>query len=281
MKARLEFMETVLMILATTFLIESIIFCFMFVSREKQERRAEEYKIKYEDIHDQYNVILLEKARLEEKNWKLETEVEELNKAVLAALTAPTVAEPQQEEPEPSENAAKERLPEVVATNRYDCEGYKFPAGTQQAMLQEVCVTDWEPQTAGLRFYADGESFYFCVAMGGAYGIDIGDAWRVTLANGAEFNVVLADYQHDISDPDPDDFGERYEYDSAGNVVGLLRNYDGEICVHVLEFIADIGRLPQEAKDAGGMHGVDYFGGIHGNGGNIVKLKYLGRKWEP
>jgi hypothetical protein len=117
--------------------------------------------------------------------------------------------------------------------------------------------------------------------MGGAYGIDIGDAWRVTLANGAEFNVIRADYQHDISDPDPDDFGERYEYDSAGNIVGPLRNYDGEECVHVLEFIADLDKLPQEAKDAGGMHGVDYFGGIHGNGGNIVKLKYLGRKWEP
>lgn len=274
-------METVLMILAAAFLVESIILGCMFASREKQETRAEKYKMQYEDIHDQYNVILLEKARNEQKVWKLETEIEELNKALLAALTAPTVAEPPQEEPELNENAAKERLPEGVATNRYDCEGFKFPAGTQQAMLQEVCVTDWEPQTAGLRFYADGKSFYFCVAMGGAYGIDIGDAWRVTLANGAEFNVIRADYQHDISDPDPDDFGERYEYDSAGNVVGLLRNYDGEICVHVLEFIADIGRLPPEAKEAGGMHGVDYFGGIHGDGGNIVKLKYLGRKWEP
>lgn len=173
---------------------------------------------------------------------------------------------------------SKERLPEGVATNRYDCEGYIFPAGTHQAMLQAKCITS---PTTGARVFRDDKMWYYCVAMGGAYGIDIGDAWSVTLRNGSVFNVTLADYQHDITEPDPNDFGERYEYDKDGNIVGPLRNYDGEECVHVLEFIADLETLPQAAKEAGGMHGLEFFGGKFGDGGNIVKMEYLGRKWVP
>lgn len=179
---------------------------------------------------------------------------------------------------EMNENAAKERLPEGVATNRYDCEGYSFPVGTQQWLLQGQCETDWE---TGIRIFTRGTTRYRCVAMGTAYGIDIGDAWEVTLNNGYSFPIVLADYQHDITVIDPDDFGERFAYDDNGDIIDVLRNYDGEECVHVLEFIADLDAIPQAAKEAGGMHGLTIFGGIHGNGGNIAKLKYLGRKWEP
>ena len=172
---------------------------------------------------------------------------------------------------------SKERLPEGVATNRYDCEGYTFPAGTHQWFLQGRCETDRE---TGIRIFTRDNVRYRCVAMGTAYGIDIGDAWEVTLNNGYSFPIVLADYQHDISFIDPNDFGERFAYDDNGNIVDVLRNYDGEECVHVLEFIADLGAIPQAAKDAGGMHGLTIFGGKYGDGGNIAKIKYLGRVWE-
>lgn len=278
MKARIEFMEAIIIILAAAFLIESIVLGCMFASREKAAEKAEEYKFRFESLHDQHNALLLEKARLEEKNWKLETEIEELNKALLAALTAQPAAETQQEEPEPSENAAKERLPEGVATNRYDCEGFKFPEGTAQYKLQQLCINDWE---TGIRIFTRDNIRYRCVAMGTAYGIDIGDAWEVTLNNGYSFPIVLADYQHDITVIDPDDFGERFAYDDNGDIIDVLRNYDGEECVHVLEFIADLDAIPQAAKEAGGMHGLTIFGGKFGDGGNIAKLKYLGRVWEP
>lgn len=176
------------------------------------------------------------------------------------------------------ENAHLERLPEGVATNRYDCEGFSFPEGTAQYKLQQLCTNDWE---TGIRIFTRDNIRYRCVAMGTAYGIDIGDAWEVTLRNGYTFPVVLADYQHDISFIDPNDFGERFVYDDNWDIIDNLRNYDGDPVVHVLEFIADLDAMPQAAKDAGGMHGLTIFGGKYGPGGNIVNLKYLGRVWEP
>lgn len=227
------------------------------------------------DLKREKAVLYVENNHLRAKAQEL-TELNELRAKVQElielnkALSAP--AEPVAV---PAVNP-KERLPEGVATNRYDCEGHEFPAGTEQAKLQKMCYTS----QIGMRIF-DGDDLYFCVALGNAYGTDIGDAWRVTLRNGSVFKIIRADYQHDISDPDPDDFGERYEYDKSGNVVGLLRNYDGKECVHVLEFIVDLEMLPQEAKEAGGMHGLEFFGGKFGDGGNIVKFEYLGRKWKP
>lgn len=178
------------------------------------------------------------------------------------------------------ENADLERLPEGIATNRYDCEPYDtFGKNTQQAMLQEECFTD--PET-GIRYYRDTDgSTYYCAALGGAYGVDMGMAWKVTLECGTEFGVIRADYQHSIEDIDPNDFGETFLRDESGNIIDILRNADGQPVVHVLEFVTDMNVVPKAAIEAGGMHGLEKFGGRHGTGGNIVKIEYLGRKWEP
>ena len=242
-----------------------------------------------EKLNDKINVLQTlnrdlkrEKAVLYVENNHLHAKAQELTELNELRAKVQELIELNKALSAPAEPAAvptvhpKERLPEGVATNRYDCEGYEFPAGTDQAKLQEMCYTS----QIGMRIF-DGDDLYFCAALGNAYGTDIGDAWRITLRNGSVFKVIRADYQHDISDPDPDDFGERYEYDKVGNIVGPLSNYDGKECVHVLEFIADLEMLPQEAKEAGGMHGLDFFGGKFGDGGNIVKIEYLGRKWEP
>ena len=274
-------MDIITIILAVALFVEAVAIA-AFAAKSNRLTGIIDRKQKFiEAYREEFNRICDEKIKMKKTVNDLKEENRHLSDLLSQALTENEqliiAAETQQEEPKPSENAAKEGLPEGVATNRYDCEGYKFPTGTHQAMLQEKCFTS--PST-GMRFYSS-DNVYYCVAMGGAYGIDIGDTWLVTLRNGNDFYIILADYQHDITKPDPDDFGERYEYDSAGNIVGPLRNYDGEECVHVLEFIADIDKLPQAAKDAGGMHGLEFFGGIHGDGGNIEKIKYLGRKWEP
>lgn len=276
-------------ILVAALIIETCLLIYTAFSADKASKNAENYKFRFESLHNQHNSLLLEKSNLKMQNLTLANENKELREALtLASQRLAFVDNEQQErfgslrkssaeEAERCEKAAKERLPEGAATNRYDCEGYNFPEGTSQWKLQQECDTS----AFGLRVYRKGGICYICVAMGNAYGVDIGDTWFVELKCGLEIYVIRADYQHDITKPDPDDFGERYEYDKDGNIVGPLRNYDGEECVHVLEFIADLDKLPQEAKDAGGMHGVDFFGGKYGAGGNIVKMKYLGRKWEP
>lgn len=176
----------------------------------------------------------------------------------------------------PEAECSKERLPEGVDTNRYDCEHYSFGYGTDQYWLQLACYTDEK----GLRYFSHNGKKYYCVAMGGAYGIDIGDTWDVTLECGTTFGVILSDYQHSIEEVDPNDFGERYVYDSYGNVVDLLRNYDGEPVVHVLEFIVDIDSIPKSVLRAGTVSKLDEFGGLYGDGGNIIDISYQGRAWS-
>lgn len=171
---------------------------------------------------------------------------------------------------------SKERLPEGVDTNRYDCEHYTFGSGSYQYYLQLECFTD----ERGLRYFYYNGKKYYCVAMGGAYGIDIGDIWNVTLECGTEFGIILSDYQHSITDVDPYDFGECYERDIYGNVVGILRNYDEEPVVHVLEFIVDMDQIPRSVAMAGTVSALPEFGGLYGNGGNIVDISYQGRAWS-
>ena len=171
----------------------------------------------------------------------------------------------------------KERIPENIDTNRYDCEPDIFGHGSDQRKLQNECYTDYY---TGIKVYeADGER-YFCAAMASAYGIEVGEAWQVTLDCGSIFNVILSDFQQPIIDPDPNYFGEIWLRDSSGNIIDVLRNYDEEPVCHVLEFVVDLDALHPDAKQAGTMSALDYFGGLYGNGGNIVNMKYLGKVWN-
>lgn len=177
---------------------------------------------------------------------------------------------------EAEQEYSKERLPVGVDTNRYDCEPYTFGAGSDQYWLQTNCFTD----ERGLRYFYHNGKKYYCVAMGGAYGIDIGDTWDVTLECGTEFGIILSDYQHSVDDVDPNDFGECYERDIYGNIIDVLRNYDGEPVVHVLEFVVDLDILPKYVFEAGTVSAFEEFGGLYGNGGNIVDISYNRRLWS-
>ena len=156
-----------------------------------------------------------------------------------------------------NDKSYKERLPEGP-TNMFCYMDYRKLQNqtTNQYWLQQECSTN----TLGIRTYKG----YFCVAMGSAYGQDIGDTWRVTLKNGRFFNVILADCKGD----------------DAGNMFGHeCKNYDGEDCINLIEFVVDEEKMDEGVKKAGTFGALDIFGGLHGSGGNIESIEYTGRIW--
>lgn len=160
---------------------------------------------------------------------------------------------------------SKERLPKGH-TNMFM--GMPFrkitDKSSDQYALQQECSTH---VFSGIRIF-EKEGCYFCVALGTAYGTDIGDTWKVTLRNGSEFKIILAEYKHDITDPDPMDFGDP------------CHNYDEQDCTNVLEFIYAENIIPDCVLQAGTFTELDFFGGKYGNGGDIVKMEYTGRVWK-
>ena len=173
-----------------------------------------------------------------------------------------------QTESEQSETVSGDNslLPSGIATNIFRFEGYYFHPQSDQARLQAECSTD--PDT-GIRIYTDKNGIdYYCAALGMAYGTEIGLAYSVKLNNGTEFNIVLADFKHDISQPKSDDYGDSD------------RNYDGQDCINVIEFVCNMRVVPGIVKVAGTMSALARFGGLYGNGGNIAEIEYIGRKWK-
>lgn len=230
-----------------------------FSREEFFEKRFQELSDKMKDLESKVNYIST-KEIVEETIQEEIIETEIIADTIIAEI-----------------EYSKERLPEGIDTNRYDCEHYIFGVGSDQRKLQTYCQTEAE---TGLRYYIHNNEKYYCVAMGGAYGIDIGDIWDVTLECGTTFGVILSDYQHPITNIDPFDFGELYERDIYGNIVGILQNYDEEPVCHVLEFIVDMNTLHKSIKTAGTVSALEKFGGLYGNGGNIVNIKYKGRAWN-
>ena len=162
-------------------------------------------------------------------------------------------------------NWSFDRLPEGL-TNTYRCEDWRlFASGTEQELLQRDCLTDIE---TGIRFLERSGKQYLCAAMGSAYGITIGSGFEVELENGEVINVVLADFKHPINAARADDFGD------------ADINYNGEATTCVLEFVYDKKIAPDIVIQRGGMF-IDRFGGLTGEGGNLVRITYEGRVWEP
>ena len=102
--------------------------------------------------------------------------------------------------------------------------------------------------------------------MGSAYGREIGTAFRVTLKCGTELYVMLGEFKDDGTDPNF--FGHP------------TKHADGYDVTCVLEFIYDAEHINSKALQAGNFCNIEYFGGLHGYGGDIVKIEYLGRMWE-
>jgi len=163
--------------------------------------------------------------------------------------------------------AESKLLPDGIATNMFTCEPNKFHPNSEQAMLQEECFTD---VNTGIRYCLIDGKRYFCAAMATAYGIEIGHTYNITLQNGYNFDVIMGDFKHPIDKVRPDDFGD----------ICPAGNYDGEDAICILEFIVDMAYVPKAVKEAGTMSALETFGGLYGNGGNIIEIVDTGRKWK-
>ena len=181
-------------------------------------------------------------------------EVETLNDIIVRMRTAPEATK-----------LLKERIPYGM-TNTICFMDYRKITDTAswQYKLQQECETT---VLSGIRIYTDASgNEYLCTALGSAYGRDIGDTWHVTLDCGTEFDIIYAEYKDDGT---TDFFGHPDD------------NYDGQDCINILEFVVDVNQMPAEALDKGTFTALSYFGGLSGNGGNVAKMEYTGRVWEP
>lgn len=208
--------------------------------------------IKYDELYDD-NVALTAAIK----------ELRQINKELMNEEAAQDIS------PAPAETVkATGLLPENVHTNMFRCEPYKFAKGSQQAKLQEVCRTD--PET-GIRFYYEHQRSkqWFCAALAGAYGTEIGHAYTFTLANGEVIPVIMSDFKHPIDNVQSDDYGDKDV------------NYLGDDCLNVIEFVVDMVAIPQPVKQAGTMSALNRFGGLYRYDGDIVEVKDEGRVWRP
>lgn len=239
----------------------------------------EKYKQQINDLTEQ---IQIQYADLEEKN----NEVLQLRDRIgFLALAGAMYEEEYNEEPEnvPVEEfvikdwrsyinlftiGQKVPLPKDIDTNTFRCMDYHTITDTTswQYKIQTVSQTDFY---SGLRYYTHNGEKYYTVALATAYGIDIGNAYRVTLENGTVFNIIHAEYKHDIRYPRPDDFGDPD------------KNYDKEDTISVIEFIYDEVNAPAQLIADGEANrwlgeGCD----IYGDGCNIKSMTYLGKIWS-
>jgi hypothetical protein len=245
---------------------------------------------KYEDIswrlqlsNDDRKDVLDEYIKLLEDNEKLLAANKELiaiNKELMNAEKVRIDEAEREETPAPE----KQMLPEGH-TNTFRCEPiqmfdkyddndepiYKstFHPKSDQYKLQEGCTTDI---TTGIRLFSvftgtNRYEKYYCAAMATAYGTEIGRAYKIKLKCGTEFNVILADFKHPIDNIHDDDYGDNDT------------NYDGEQCTNVIEFVVDMDSVPDKVKQAGTMSALAQFGGLYGDGGDIISIEYIGKVW--
>lgn len=222
---------------------------------EEEQEKCNRYRETLDGFIERHNAL---KEKLSEKD-------KEIARLTYQLKTAENVINAIDNELSDNTTYSKERLPKGH-TNMFM--GMPFrkitDKSSDQYALQQECSTH---VFSGIRIF-EKEGCYFCVALGTAYGTDIGDTWKVTLRNGSEFKIILAEYKHDITDPDPMDFGDP------------CHNYDEQDCTNVLEFIYAENIIPDCVLQAGTFTELDFFGGKYGDGGDIVKMEYTGRKWS-
>lgn len=189
--------------------------------------------------------------------------------------------EAQQEQEEKAEEQEPPPLFDGKHTNVFRCEGYRKITDTtsDHYAFQQECYTDEN----GIRAYnTDWEKFY-CVALAGHFGWNIGDAWIVELANGNIFNVILSDYKRPIPKSEEEwkasetDYGkEDFSYLSPKNESGEY--IKDSLCV--LEFLVEKEKVPEKTWQAGTLTQLPEFGGLNSYDGDIVRMVYIGREWE-
>ena len=234
-------------------------------------------------LEEDNKVLISDKRELVREIEKLNVDKDRLADEV-KALRETGAAKSQQEEPElqaseSNESALSSQSDDVLQTDATKLKE-RLPEGRTNVIsgMPYTTITDkkseqWALQLQaftgkyGIRCYFDGDRIYFLAAMGSAYGRTIGDTFRVTLRCGTELYVMLAEYKDDGTDPNF--FGHP------------TKHADGYDVTCVLEFIYDAEHINSKALQAGNFCNIECFGGLHGDGGDIVKIEYLGRRWEP
>lgn len=230
------------------------------------------------------NKLLLEdKRELVREFEKLSVDKDRLADEV-KVLRETGAAKSQQEEPELQASESNEIAPSSQPENVLQTDATKLkerlPEGHTNVIsgMPYTTITNkqseqWALQLQaftgeyGIRCYSDGDRTYFLAAMGSAYGREIGTAFRVTLKCGTEMYVMLGEFKDDGTDP---------------NFFGHPTTHaDGYDVTCVLEFIYDAEHIDSKALQAGNFCNIECFGGLHGYGGDIVKIEYLGRRREP
>lgn len=232
---------------------------------------------------EKYDVLTTENEQLREEVAQLTSNNSYLRAKVEALGGAPTVKRIENKKPEEKIIEMKEEpvaVDEDILQANAIFPQEPLPEGHTNVIsgMPYTTITDkkseqWALQLQaftgkyGIRCYFDGDHIYFLAAMGSAYGRTIGDTFRVTLRCGTELYVMLAEYKDDGTDPNF--FGHP------------TKHADGYDVTCVLEFIYDAEHINSKALQAGNFCNIECFGGLHGDGGDIVKIEYLGRRWEP
>lgn len=153
------------------------------------------------------------------------------------------VNQPQNEEVIVSENCQLLSLPPQTKGGVKTYMDYRKITNTTSAQykLQQTAYTDEH----GYRRLGEN----YIIALGSAYGTNIGDKYYITLANGLTFPAVLGDCKADIHT----DVTNRY-VESNGNIV---------------EYIVDTKKINQLAKTMGDVS----YGGFHGEIVQILKVE--------
>lgn len=247
---------------------------------EAMDKIVENYKAELKRASDKNLVLNAENIALQRRQ-----------NAVSEAWSAITAAISQQKETKRPETAAPEAKPEPensgevmpipdAPTNVLSCEPYMtketdesgniryknaFAANSEQAMLQEDCFTDEN----GIRYYKTGGKKCLCAALATAYSTEIGTVFEAELKNGTKLLIICADFKNPLEEANEPIYGTP------------CTNYDDQDAVCLFEFVVDWTKLPRIVKDAGAFTVLPQFGGLYGDGGNVVKLTKLGRWWKP
>ncbi len=106
-------------------------------------------------------------------------------------------------------------------------------------------------------------------ALATAYSTEIGTVFEAELKNGTKLLIICADFKNPLEEANEPIYGTP------------CTNYDDQDAVCLFEFVVDWTKLPRIVKDAGTFTVLPQFGGLYGDGGNVVKLTKLGRWWKP
>ena len=260
-----------IIILAFVVLCESFVIAGMYVSREREKQNAEEYKVQADALIDDCNRYALDNARLREKNDILDAENAKLNSELQAAITDAAL---QQNEQKNGESAAGCLPLPDAPTNVISVEDYEIvieQIQSDQSSFQRRCLTDTEYDSPfrGARYYEHEGKRAYCSALSTNYTKNIGDVFQVELECGYIFNVICSDFKNPLNDTRSDWYGTP------------CQNYDGEDAACIIELVSDIDILPEIVGNAGTFTAMPELGGLHGHGGNVVRLTKIGRWWEP